>query len=659
MTSPRKPGWWQRWRDQWSSPELAELSHLEDVAFLEAIYQKVLGRPTDPIGREYYLPCMQSPGGRGQVIRALKNSQEARLYQDRQERIGLLMRTEMQEHYSPVSSLRRFAEASKPRVALLGTCLLEGLLQTALALDWPVQHYLMDSGYHDPVPELAARDFDLVLVQFTLRSLLGQVVEAGEGDLFHLRPDVDWASLQDRTRQQLLAQVEKVRGALPQELPVFFLGFLEPPPQINGLLRVNRQNSLYALVRGLNDVFESGLAEKRNAFYLEINDLRLHYGDSQAYDGDVSHYSHGGILNTPQGDLIHLGVLEKTQAALQILRGNQQVKLIITDLDNTLWKGVLAEAEEIIPVEVTEGWPLGYAEALLACKARGILLAICSKNDAVQTEIHFKQVWFGRLRWEDFASIHINWQPKSENIRQILAELNILPEHALFIDDNPLEIAEVQRVFPQLRTLTGDPQGWRMDLLYGVPFQMPKLSEEAARRTELLQAKIERDQAMLSSDRESFLRDLQLRADIRQMTPSDTGFDRALELLNRTNQFNTTGQRWTIAELEGFLADEGHLWVLQASDHLAKHGLVAVALLKARYLWQMVLSCRVFGLGLEEVLLARVLAENPAAPILKARWVDTGRNATARQFLERFFALQEDGNYGLLERPVVPAHIAV
>ncbi|MBN2679339.1 HAD-IIIC family phosphatase [Acidithiobacillus montserratensis] len=661
MSSSRKADWWQRWRGQWRSPELAELSHLEDAAFLEAVYQKLLGRPTDPAGREHYLPRVQSPGGRKLVIRALKNSEEARLYQDRQARIGLLMRTEMQEqeHHSPVSSLVRFADNSKPRIALLGTCLLEGLLQTALALDWPVQHYLMNSGQHDPVPELAALDFDLVLVQFTLRTLLSQVVATGDGDLFHLRSDVDWATLQDQARQLLLAQVQKIRDALPQALPVLFLSFLEPPAQINGLLGMNRQNSLYALVRGLNDAFEAGLAEKQNAFYLEINDLRLHYGDNQAYDGYFSHFSHGGILNTPQGDLIHLGILEKTRAALQILLGDQPVKLIITDLDNTLWKGVLAEMDEIIPVEVTEGWPLGYAEALLTCKARGILLAICSKNDEEQTKIRFNQVWYGRLRLEDFASMRINWQPKSENIRQILAELNILPEHALFIDDNPLEIAEVQRAFPQLRTLTGDPHQWRMALLYGIPFQVAKLSEESTRRTELLQAKIQRDQAMLSTDRESFLRDLQLRAEIHPLTPSDKGFDRALELLNRTNQFNTTGQRWTTAELQNFLAAEGRLWVLQASDRLARHGLVAVALLKADCLWQMVLSCRVFGLGLETALLARILDEPAPGATLQARWMDTGRNATARQFLEQFFAPQTEDRYALRERLVVPAHITV
>lgn len=635
MKRPDREGWWPRWGARAESVDDAALASLDDAAFLNAIYRKYLGRETDPSGRNHYLPRVKSPGGRRQVIRALQNSEEAGLYRERQARIALLEHWEDQEQHAPLPPLGTSSEMDKPRIALLGTCLVEGLLQTALARDWPVKHYLMDSGPHDPVPILAAADFDLVLVQLTLRSLLSLVVEGGEGDLFHLRPDVDWPNLRERTRQQLESQVERVLAALPEGLPVFFLSFLEPAPQINGLLGRNRQSTLYALIRYLNDELEAMLAAHRHAFYLEINDLRLHYGDSTAYDGYVSHFTHGGIRSSRQGDLIHLGILNKVQAALQILQGDRQVKLIITDLDNTLWKGVLAEAEEIIPLEVTEGWPLGYAEALLACKTRGILLAICSKNDDASTRRNFAKVWGRRLRLEDFCSVQISWAPKPQGIAQILAETNILPEQVLFIDDNPLEIAEVTHAYPAMRTLSGDPERWRHTLLYATETQVAHISEESTRRTELIQAKKAREEAAATMDRDSWLRSLGLT--LRFDAIVDTAhlrYARALELLNKTNQFNTTGQRWSDAEMQSWLSSGGALLAASAEDRFAPHGLIALALLRGNVIAQVVLSCRVFGLGIETALLAEAVRRIQAAGPLEfqGHYTPTGRNDACRDF---------------------------
>ncbi len=630
-----KERWWQRWRGGAVSTEDAALANLDDQDFLTAVYRKFLGRESDPSGREHYLPRVKTPAGRRQVIRALQGSEEAHLYQERQARIALLTQWENHEQQPPLPRLGVRAEGDKPRLALLGTCLLEGLLQTAMARDWPVSHYLMDSGPHDPVPLLSAEDFDGVLVQLTLRSLLSMVAENGDGDLFHLRPDVDWSDLQERACQQLQTQVQRILAALPDGLPVFFLGFLEPMPRINGLLGRNRQNSLYALIRHLNDALEEALAVQHRAFYLELNDLRLHYGDSTAYDGYVSHFTHGGMRSSRQGDLIHLGILEKVQGALQILRGDQQVKLIITDLDNTLWKGVLAELDEIIPLELTEGWPLGYAEALLACKSRGILLAICSKNEDISTRENFAKVWGSRLRLEDFCAVHISWQPKSQAIAQILAETNLLPEHVLFIDDNPLEIAEVTHAYPQMRTLSGAPEQWRHLLLYSVETQVAHVSAESARRTELVLAKKQRDAAAENMDRAAWLESLQLTLKVETIADgTHPHYARALELLNKTNQFNTTGQRWSDAALQNWLAAGGVLLAVSAQDRFAPHGLIALALLQSNAIIQMVLSCRVFGLGIETALLAEAVRQIQAGghDEFLAHFTATGRNDACRNF---------------------------
>ncbi|MCK9188430.1 HAD-IIIC family phosphatase [Acidithiobacillus sp.] len=201
---------------------------------------------------------------------------------------------------------------------------------------------------------------------------------------------------------------------------------------------------------------ESILSTRQNVLYFEINDIRKYYGDAGAYDGYVGHYSHAGLFpRSQQGEWICRDILDRLEGAWAVLCGKDPVKIIITDLDNTLWRGVLAEEEEVAPWRHTEGWPIGYAGALLECKRRGLLLAISSKNDEAPTCDRFRQVWGQALRLEDFCARQINWRPKSDNIADILQATNILPEQALFIDDNPLEIEEVRRAFPQMRFLIG------------------------------------------------------------------------------------------------------------------------------------------------------------------------------------------------------------
>jgi len=127
---------------------------------------------------------------------------------------------------------------------------------------------------------------------------------------------------------------------------------------------------------------------------------------------------------------------------LRTLRQIDQVKLVIVDLDDTLWRGVIAE-EGIDRPMVTEGWPAGLVEALVTLKKRGVLLAIASKNDEDRIRSFWPHLYGGRLELADFASVKINWQSKAENIAQILKETNLLPRNVVFLDDNPVERARL------------------------------------------------------------------------------------------------------------------------------------------------------------------------------------------------------------------------
>lgn len=132
-------------------------------------------------------------------------------------------------------------------------------------------------------------------------------------------------------------------------------------------------------------------------------------------------------------------------------------------------------------------------------------------------------------------------------------------------------------------------------------------------------------------DRPAFLRGLDLALDVMTLTSTNHDrFARTFELLNKTNQFNTTGRRWSEADLADFFAHDGMIYGFNAHDRLANHGLIGLALVKGDALVQMVLSCRVFGLGIETAMLNVVQSQATAA--LRAQWVETGRNHSC-QFL--------------------------
>ena len=168
---PLKPRWPFATRLE---PALIALS---DADFVEALYQRHLGRVADGHGKAYYLRLLQHGWTRPRVLRDFKRSPEARRYAQHQKRRDLL-KAILRPEQPPLlpNELRRCPE-KKPRTALLGTCLAESLLQVALDGGWPIRHFLMDSGLQEVDRQIVAEAFDAVLVNLTLRTLLSMSVE--------------------------------------------------------------------------------------------------------------------------------------------------------------------------------------------------------------------------------------------------------------------------------------------------------------------------------------------------------------------------------------------------------------------------------------------------------------------------------------------------
>ncbi|CAB3967401.1 FkbH domain protein [Burkholderia aenigmatica] len=451
--------------------------------------------------------------------------------------------------------------------------------------------------------------------------------------------------------------VNKFMSALPAGVPVFFTSFIEPIASHRGLFWNNRKTSLYVLVRSTNDRLAEILDHTPDGYYVELNDLRQHYGDMFSYDGYFNHFTHAANDSSE----FYLALIARVDQALKVLKSKSPIKLIVTDLDNTLWKGVLAEEDEIVSASLVEGWPIGYAEALMECKRRGILLAISSKNDEQFILENFSRVWGSRIALDDFCSIKVNWGAKSESIREILREVNILPQNVLFVDDNPAELDEVRRAFPEMRMLTGDQRRWRMILHYSPETQVSVVTDESKARTGLIRAKIDRELNSRGVDRLAYLQSLEIRVRPGIINRrGDAKYARSFELLNKTNQFNTTGKRWTEQECEALFATGGEFLAFDMVDKHAGHGIVAVAVIRDSIIEQVVMSCRVFGLGVEMALLNYVMTRLLAVhDEVKAVSKVTERNVTCQNYFSDAGFHVRDGMCHGGAVPELPAWIAL
>ena len=631
------------------------MKDLDYSLIIKSLYQTILNRNPDSSGLQHYTSRIQNTEN---LHEALKDILEDMLYSNEFKNSSYNSnRATFHRDKTLIPNKNKFG-----KIALLGTCTTETLNDHAQEQGRDVDHYLMGSSLNDIVPEILDPNIDAIIVHLTFRHFLWDAVKSPKGDVLHVRNDLAFVENYNEYLNEIKTLVEQkinnITNGLSVNKPIFFLSFVESPSTAQGLFSKNREKSFYRLIRDVNDFIEDLLENKSNAFYLEINDLIRYYGDADILDSYKMHLSHSGLIISAKTKLLYQSIFDRLDEMLNILKGSSSIKMIITDLDNTLWKGIAAEYDQIISHELTEGWPLGYVEALLEFKRRGGLLAVSSKNEHKDTVNRFDKIWQGKITIDDFCSLKINWNRKSENIKEILAETNLLPENVLFIDDNPREIEDVSQAFPTMHMLTGEQDKWRNIILYSPQTQTLKISNESSNRTELIKAKVQRDNLEKNVDRLTFLTSLELKTSFNIIrNTKDPLFSRAFELVNKTNQFNTTGRRWSEIEIQDEIFNKnGALYTASVKDKFSDNGLVTVAIVSNDIIQQFVMSCRVFSLGIETSLLSYIM-ENES--IFKALYHDTGKNKASASFYPNHKFKFINNSYKASEAPKNPSWIKV
>jgi FkbH-like protein len=459
-------------------------------------------------------------------------------------------------------------------------------------------------------------------------------------------------------------------------------------PQQNPLGRLLPRNDMRNLVfftEKLNEYLYQEIDKRTNVHVFDIDQIAATFGRRIVQDDAVWVLSHGGSLNdtetewdrtrivpTPSMSAHYPPIAEgrsfffkaawsEIVAMFRTIRHVDAVKLVIFDLDDTLWRGVVAE-EGQISSDIVEGWPVGLMEAACFLRSRGILLAICSRNDEARITGLFDRIGGGRIKLADFAAKRINWRPKHENVLEILAEVHLTPHSAVFIDDNPAERAAIEAAIPEIRTLGAHPYYLRRVLLWSAETQVQVITDESARRTEMVQAQIDRNTASVGMSRQDFLSTLNLRMRIAEIRSTDDHqFQRSLELINKTNQFNSTGSRRTLQECNALFGSGTVFCSFELQDRFSQYGLVGVAIVRGNHIDQFVMSCRVLGLGAESALLAHLgaRAAGLGSRFLTANFVATELNGLSRDFLARHGFLESATGWevSLDALPPSPPHI--
>lgn len=406
-------------------------------------------------------------------------------------------------------------------------------------------------------------------------------------------------------------------------------------------IKYELENDWYQYVQGL-------VESKNNVYLFDLADTIAEVGRKQFYSNKMWYmssmpYSRDG-LNAVSNEIDRvLGAAFTTRK-----------KIIVLDLDNTLWGGVIGE-DGVDGIELSdhkEGQRYyDFQRQLLEMKNRGIVLGIVSKNNEEDAEAAIRNHPAMLLRDDEFVSRKINWENKALNLKAMEGELNLTEGGFIFVDDNPVERETVKGECPDM--LVPDFPEDTTELLsfaeaiwfdYCRPLRV--LGEDL-KKTQMYQNEAKRKLEMESSlNLDDYIAKLEMVADIHRMR--DTELERVVQLINKTNQFNVTTKRYTQAEVEEIAADPNNaIYVVYSSDKYGDSGLISVIILIGSEvdvrIDTFLMSCRVMGRKLEDVILNELAAKYQKKMI--GEFVPTAKNAPVRELFDRLgFSPVSDDN---------------
>ena len=346
--------------------------------------------------------------------------------------------------------------------------------------------------------------------------------------------------------------------------------------------------------------------------------------------------------NTVEGSF---AIASSVASIVRALYGRSR-KVLVLDLDNTLWGGVIGDdgPDKIVigkETPVAEAYT-AFQEYCLSLRERGILLAVCSKNNEEIAKRGFEHP-DSVLKLEHFSAFKANWDPKHENILAIARELNLGPDSFVFVDDNPAERSIVESQIPGIAVpdVGNEVAKYASIVDAGRYFELITLGKEDLSRAKLYEENAERAKLEQKfANYGEYLDSLEMSAEIDAF--NSTYMERIAQLTNKTNQFNLTTRRYTLAEIESSVTDGNHIGLYgKLTDRFGDNGLISVVLGRqegdALHLDLWLMSCRVLKRDMEVAMLDGLVerAKPRGIQTILGYYIPTPKNGMVQDHYEK------------------------
>jgi FkbH-like protein len=411
-------------------------------------------------------------------------------------------------------------------------------------------------------------------------------------------------------------------------------------PDLTSLGDIGDANLSFSLpnaVQTLNQKLAAVCRSISDCAFFDVDHLAARYGRARWRDNRMFLASRLPISADAFSIYAH-GLVRSLSALYRAPR-----KVLCTDLDNTLWGGVLGE-EGPEGIATGSAYPgncyLEYQKYLKQLSARGILLAIVSKNNEADVREAFQLRSADlALTLDNFVGLKISWDDKAKAIRELSEELSLGLESFVFVDDNPVECEAVRQQLPDVAVISAPiEEPWRLVEILSQQsfFDAAVVTDDDLNRVNEYKAQAQRAELEnAASNRDEFLASLEIVCTFQSALQAPLA--RAVQLLAKTNQFNVTTRRHSAAEVEDFAAN-GQAWVIRVRDRFGDAGVVGLALARNQgevcYIDSFLLSCRVIGRGIETALLAFIAenAQRTGATRIIGEFIPTKKNAPSASF---------------------------
>jgi FkbH-like protein len=550
----------------------------------------------------------------------------------------------------PIDATKILAKKKRLKRLLLeenGTTLLEKNIailggSTTLEIRDILELFLLDSGikpnfyeseynkYYEDIlfdnPELNAFKPDFIYFHTTNKNLKTTPIitfSSEEEQKLLLQTFESWRQIWDSAREKFGCVIIQNNFELPMT-------------RLMGNLDASYHNSELMFINKLNQMMAEYSQTHHTFLINDIHYLSASMGLSNWYDGRFWHAYQYAMAHDAIPYLTY-NIAAMIKAAL-----GKSKKCLVLDLDNTLWGGVIGD-DGVDGIALGSETPvadayLSFQKYIKRLSSRGIILAICSKNEHENALLGLSHP-DSQLKVEDFATIVANWEPKSENIKTIAKNLNIGLDSLVFVDDNPVEREIVRQQLPMVSVPDiGSDAIHYIDIVdKTLMFEAVSLSKDDMSRNSTYQENIKRlDEEEKFSNYDEFLKSLSMKATIAPFEAKY--FDRITQLTNKTNQFNLTTKRYTQAEIEFITKSFDNIGIYgRLEDKFGDNGLTSIIIgnidTDILYIDLWIMSCRILKRGMEYAMFNYIVlfCKKSKIKTIIGRYIPTDKNKIVKE----------------------------